>query len=494
VEEKKPEEKAPEEQEKAAEKEVWEEFTEPTGSRPVRAALPTPPRPPSAVDAAVDQQTSPQSARPQRTTLWRKPLRDYGYRLTFLGVWAVLSVLFVLDRFTWNIWSRQSMHVWGFCETGCGNDFYCPDEPFCLQDGPLMVKVWDVLNRISARLIITTTTVEFLTVARPFWNVLASWPPLKDFLWNVHLDNIFIHRVGGWLLTVVVIVHVWSLFLPSVFSCFSTRFVVDETSFSLPAQVKLPMGAKYVDVGTQVVTFGADEAWRLFWMTALFAAIIPLSMSICFSNHNWSLSMLLHVGAGIGFFVDSARRKSHPHVWLLNLPFFMLYVVSRVAFFRWYHVQRTTVTRTRLGEGYLVLTWKATREQRHGDPLCATYWLRCADTLAVGFNHKPFTCATARVQDSRFVEPRLHHPVKALAPPDTVHANNPHWPGYPPPPPTPHPAAPCLPARTSAAVHSISACHASYSYQNWLTQLAPTHTAFSHRLRPLPAYAATFSQ
>jgi hypothetical protein len=118
----------------------------------------------------------------------------------------------VIDRFSTNISPRQSFaESTPFCRkdasdpssgSSCGSDFFCEDSSWCLKEGPASVKVFDVLSRVSGRVIITSTSVLFLTMSHSFFNMLATLPPPSflpgalstPLLYNHKNDNTYVHE------------------------------------------------------------------------------------------------------------------------------------------------------------------------------------------------------------------------------------------------------------------------------------------------------------
>jgi len=211
-----------------------------------------------------------------------------------------------------------------------------------LKEGPNSVKVFDALSRISGRIIITSTSVLFLTMCHSFYNIMATSPyplslhpylsRLPPLLWNYRSDNTRVHSIAGTVTSVCTVVHVWSLFLPSVLDSFSNVLVrpsdVGE-KVSLPLQMSL--GTSQISSSTSEARWGYDDVWRLCWMSLMFLLLFPLSRSVRFLlSKYWNLAMCLHVSVGMGYIFDSLRRRSHPHVWIYNFPFVALYVVDRI--------------------------------------------------------------------------------------------------------------------------------------------------------------------
>ena len=90
----------------------------------------------------------------------------------------------------------------------------------------------------------------------------------------------------------------WSLFLPSILNGYTNKFVAVRLA---------PQSARQqVDVAARTANWGLDDVWRLVWMSVIFCALFPLSRSIRMLATNYSLAMWLHVGVGLGFFIDSS--------------------------------------------------------------------------------------------------------------------------------------------------------------------------------------------
>lgn len=50
-----------------------------------------------------------------------------------------------------------------------------------------------------------------------------------------------------------------------------------------------------VNLENKEARWGADDIWRIFWMTAIFGALMPLSRSAWALKKNFSLAMWLHM-------------------------------------------------------------------------------------------------------------------------------------------------------------------------------------------------------
>ncbi|GMH70604.1 hypothetical protein TrRE_jg12047 [Triparma retinervis] len=206
------------------------------------------------------------------------------YLFTLLALYFIVTILAVVDRFTTNLSPRQSFaRDYEFCRKNgdpnksfCGNDFYCDGDFFCLKPGPTSVKVFDALSRISGRIIITSTSILFLTMCHSLFNIIATSPyptflqpymsmRLPPILYNYKNDNTYVHSIAGTVTAVCTVIHVWSLFLPSMFDGDFKNVLVHPgdvgESVSLPLQVSL--GTSQISTENNEARWGYDDIWRL---------------------------------------------------------------------------------------------------------------------------------------------------------------------------------------------------------------------------------------
>ncbi|CAN0216584.1 unnamed protein product, partial [Ectocarpus sp. 6 AP-2014] len=199
-------------------------------------------------------------------------------------------------------------------------------DPGCLKAGPWSAKAFDAIARTSARFIISTTNLMFITMCHGTWNFLSEVQVLRPFLYAWRTDNFWLHSIGGWAMGIWTMLHVYSLLLPSMFHGFKNVAVGGPVE--LPFQVSLAVSN--VDVDNKLANWGYDDIWRIVWMTLIFCVLTPLSRSAWALKKNFTLAMWLHVGVGIGYFFDNWRRRTHPHVWILNTPVFLWYIADKV--------------------------------------------------------------------------------------------------------------------------------------------------------------------
>ncbi|CAM9569749.1 unnamed protein product [Ectocarpus fasciculatus] len=320
-------------------------------------------------------------------------MKNYSgvYRYVGLGVWLLISTFMVLDRFYWNVWPRQSI-----CTDGCGGDFFCDmdDDPGCLKAGPWSAKVFDAIARASARFIISTTNLMFITMCHGTWNFLSEVQVLRPFLYAWRTDNFWLHTIGGWSMGIWTMLHVYSLFLPSMFHGFKNVAVGGPVE--LPFQVSLAVSN--VDLDNKLANWGYDDIWRIVWMTLIFCVLTPLSRSAWALKKNFTLAMWLHMGVGVGYFFDNWRRRTHPHVWILNTPVFLWYIADKVwCCTRGRVDHRAETTRISLDEEYMLLLW----HEDHPKRICDIFWLKHRDSDGTEMAHPFTTCSSHDTPDEQ---------------------------------------------------------------------------------------------
>jgi hypothetical protein len=391
---------------------------------------------PSSARQHSTAEQAPSVQAPSVPTSQHIPNPNKHYYILMCSLYAAVTFWAVLDRFTTNVSPRQDFGMergWEFCQkpdgeggskSACGGDFFCEDEYFCLKPGPCSVKIFDALSRISGRVIITSTTVIFLTTCHATFNMLATLPFFQQahpaFLCNVKSDNVALHSLAGKIVGFCTVVHVYSLLLPSILSGYANVLVhpgdVGET-LTLPLQVALGT-SQITDVDIKEARWGYDDVWRIVWMSLIFLVLFPLTRSnkLLLSKH-WNLAIALHVAVGVGYFIDSARRRSHPHVWLWNIPFFVMYAVDRILSTNCYLVApKATAHVYVLDDNYICLTF--TTPHVHEFTICDIFRMKSSTARLWEWYH-PFTTATNRLNDAGDVT--LEVP---------SHADNHEWMGH----------------------------------------------------------------
>jgi hypothetical protein len=208
------------------------------------------------------------------------------------AVWLLygsLTVLATIDRFTWNVWPRQSFRI--------GSGYAGKDQLIGFKPGPWSVVVYDVFARISGRFCIMAYNLLLVTRMRSLQNFLPSSFVGKYLLdcRNIVNANNRLHTWNAIALVAVTILHVWSILLPCVTHGWAAQVV--PVYFEWILSERKPEGFKDADPETETMSMQVDDVFRLVEMTILLGLFIPLSC--------WWLTTKWHIGIKIHRWVNA---------------------------------------------------------------------------------------------------------------------------------------------------------------------------------------------
>lgn len=288
-------------------------------------------------------------------------------------VFGILTVLAVVDRFTLNVWPRETYSI--------GAGIAASDFKDGLKDGPWTVQFYDIVARVSGRYSIIALNLLLFTMMRSTASWLSeSWfgKRLVDFS-NIAEANLRLHKWNGITLVVMTLVHVWSILLPAVFN--GWRAQVLSGSFEWILSERKPQGFKDVNVLTKTVSLQVDDVFRIVEMTLLLAILIPLS--IRWLGTRWHLGIHVHRFIAVIYFIDIVRRHTHPHSWILNTPFFVLWLIDHFADKYWRR-HKPDMYRLQLSEDYILLFWN---QDIRSNTVGPKYYLKLRDSSLLEHAH-----------------------------------------------------------------------------------------------------------
>eukprot|EP00177_Eucheuma_denticulatum_P007325 GFKZ01013331.1.p1 GENE.GFKZ01013331.1~~GFKZ01013331.1.p1 ORF type:complete len:571 (-),score=55.47 GFKZ01013331.1:195-1907(-) len=301
----------------------------------------------------------------------RRPLVDYETLVWF--VYGVLTILACVDRFTLNIWPRQT-HTIG--AGPAGKDFIDG-----IKDGPWSVAFYDIIARISGRYSILALNLLLFTMMRSTAAALSeSWIArnLIDFS-NIFDANLRLHKWNGIALAVLTLVHVWSIVFPCIFNGWKAKVVAG--SFEWFLSERKPSGFTDVDLANETMGLQVDDVFRIVEMTILLAILLPLS--IRWMCTRWHLGIHVHRFIAVIYFIDIVRRHTHPHSWFLNTPFFLAWLADNAVGVYWRR-REEKVYRMRLSDDYMLLFWNQSIQSNTVGP---KYYLRLANSSLMEHAH-----------------------------------------------------------------------------------------------------------
>lgn len=301
----------------------------------------------------------------------RRPLIDY--ETLIWSVYGVLTILACVDRFTLNVWPRET-HTIG--AGSAGSDFKDG-----IKHGPWSVAFYDIIARISGRYSILALNLLLFTMMRSTAAALSeSWIArhLVDFS-NVFDANLRLHKWNGIALAVLTLIHVWSIVLPCIFNGWKAKVVAG--SFEWFLSERKPPGFKDVDFANETMGLQVDDVFRIVEMTILLAILLPLS--IRWMCTRWHLGIHVHRFIAVIYFIDIVRRHTHPHSWFLNTPFFFAWLADHAVGVYWRR-REAEVYRMRLSDDYMLLFWNQTVRSITVGP---KYYLRLANSSLMEHAH-----------------------------------------------------------------------------------------------------------
>jgi len=291
---------------------------------------------------------------PRRLTPW------ISYEL-FMWTWFLtLTILAIVDRFTWNVWPRQMYSI------GAGSAGSDRLEGF--KPGPWSVKVYDCMARISGRYSILAYNFLLITRLESLEWFLTTRIVSKYILdtKNIVNANLRMHAWSGVALCALTLLHIWTILLPCVTHGYGA--VVVPGKFEWPLSERTPVKCSVEDVpgcwpgdaNIENKTMGlqVDDVWRLVEMTVLLCILMPIS--IRWLATRWHAGIQIHRFINVAYFVDIVRRHSHPHSWILNTPIFCIYLLDKLVWAKFFHRNNNPeVKKVKLGNDFMVLYWKS---------------------------------------------------------------------------------------------------------------------------------------
>jgi hypothetical protein len=348
---------------------------------------------------------------------WHKPPgRRVTYKTLLWSFYVITTALFVLDRFTTNVFPRQAFKMGKYSDTdangfktgecltpkstlrndklsGCYSTSSDKIDGFLqAKNGPTGwgVTAFDVLARVSGRWTIAATNGCFFSMFDTFHVWLHQTAPAWIDMHDEHEDRRNFHISCGWQILLATLPHIWSFLLPVMFHSFPIEF--DAGTLDWPGTIRTSF--KTVDPDKKVVTLSADDVWRLIHVTILLGFVIPYTYKHLFKS-NWPLGMKIHMIAGIAYLWDIIRRHSHPHSWIFNGPVFLLWIIDKYTGAYLSYNKDVRVECVKLSANYMVAVtsaeWSA---QVPRFSINGLFWLRETTPEGRASRSHPFTCMT----------------------------------------------------------------------------------------------------
>lgn len=269
-----------------------------------------------------------------------------SYEALVWTTYGVITILAIVDRFTWQVWPREIYRVG---KGTAGSDFKNG-----LKPGPWSVKAYDAIARISGRYSILALNLLMFTMSHTTYGWLAEcWLARHVVNMTDYVEaNRRIHKWNGIGIAVMTLAHVWTIILPCITHSWRAQVVLGNFEWILSERG--PKGFKDANVRTETMSLQGDDVFRIVEMTILLAILLPLSVR--WLSTRWHFGVQLHSIINILYFIDIVRRHTHPHSWILNTPFFVYWIVDTVVGVYWRR-EKPEMFRVNLSEDYMLLFW-----------------------------------------------------------------------------------------------------------------------------------------
>jgi hypothetical protein len=140
--------------------------------------------------------------------------------------------------------------------------------------------------------------------------------------------------------------------------------------FDFPVSERPPSGYPgHVDIYAKMISLQLDDAWRLGMITLIMGVLLPYVVTYLFSS-KYRTALRLHQFGAVMYFFDIWRRHTHPHSWVLNTPFFVMWVGDLVIGRLWRRDSTADSHGFRLSDDYYALFWK--KAKRGKENMCET--------------------------------------------------------------------------------------------------------------------------
>mmetsp|Transcript_13157 Transcript_13157/g.27877 ORF Transcript_13157/g.27877 Transcript_13157/m.27877 type:complete len:290 (+) Transcript_13157:93-962(+) len=187
------------------------------------------------------------------TWRWRK----LDYEWTVWVIYFVVTSVAVADRFSYNVWPRQTMQIGVGDANGnrdAGSDFLVGFKP-----GPWSVVFFDIMARVTGRVSITALNLLLITRFQSLAHFLTTcWPRHLLDTADIVNANLRLHRWNGIMLCVATLVHVWSILFPTFFNKWHVQVV--QGSFEFPLSERKLVGQSSVDYAARTVSLQVPPA------------------------------------------------------------------------------------------------------------------------------------------------------------------------------------------------------------------------------------------
>eukprot|EP01083_Nonionella_stella_P121152 363840_1 len=234
-----------------------------------------------------------------------------NYSHIMWGIMVSLMALFIIDRFTLNLWPMHFKREIDFQHDDWSDVVY-----LCIAF-------------VSGRILIISSTFIWILQCRCFFNFFFEHVHASSYKWifvnDIMHENNTIHYVLGFVcITIPMVIHPWLVFLPLLQDYDLTIF----TTWWRPID---PATDFYVEnVHHHAINISISDLYALCVCMFVFLVLFPISMHPKFRQRHYALSRSVHLISALIYGIELLRTPFTVHCWFISTPFILLFVCDRI--------------------------------------------------------------------------------------------------------------------------------------------------------------------
>lgn len=230
------------------------------------------------------------------------------YKTLMLTIIIIFSIIFIVDRFTYNIWPLYFTKATPFEKDWTATTFF-------------------IVGWICGRELIVSSSFIWLLQCRCLMNWIFEHKPSWLIVDDIMIENNHMHYHIGWAaIALPMVVHTWLVFLPLIQNIPITVY----TTWYRPIDHELDPEFFVETYHHGHLYISLNDIVALVILTITFLGLFPMSMSKKFRSKHWSVAQYLHQIAAFLYAIELLRTPLTAHCWFISTPFILCYIIDRI--------------------------------------------------------------------------------------------------------------------------------------------------------------------
>jgi len=230
------------------------------------------------------------------------------YKHLMISIIIIFSIIFIIDRFTYNIWPL----------------YFTKSTPI---EDDWTATTFFIIGWVFGRELIISSSFIWLLQCRCLWNWVFEHKPNWLIVDDIMIENNHMHYHLGWAaIALPMLIHTWLVFLP---------LLQDHNHFIFHNQWWRPIDPLsepkfFVETyHHHEVNVSWNDLYALIVITIIFVGMFPIGFNKKFRAKHWSMATYLHQTAAFLYAVELLRTPLTAHCWFISTPFILLYIIDR---------------------------------------------------------------------------------------------------------------------------------------------------------------------